>query len=48
MTWLAQKTEINRNTLHSYIRGTDPSLSNAYKIADALNKTVYEIWPPNK
>jgi putative transcriptional regulator len=43
--WLADKTGINRNTISSYLKGTVPSLDNAYKIADALGKSVYDIWP---
>lgn len=45
LTWLAERTGINRNTLSSYLKGTCPTLENAYNIADVLGKTVYEIWP---
>ncbi|MGJ9460147.1 helix-turn-helix domain-containing protein [Oceanobacillus sp. CF4.6] len=43
---LSEKTGVHRNTISSYIRGTAPQLDKAYKIASALNKTVYDIWPP--
>ncbi|WP_068672261.1 helix-turn-helix transcriptional regulator [Oceanobacillus sp. Castelsardo] len=47
IAWLSDKTGVHRNTITSYIRGTAPQLDKAYLIADALNKSVYDIWPPN-
>lgn len=44
--WLSEKTGLHRNTLSSYLKGTAPQLDKAYKVAKALNKNVYEIWPP--
>jgi plasmid maintenance system antidote protein VapI len=46
--WLSEKTGIHRNTITSYINGSRlPRIDNAYKVASALGKSVYEIWPPD-
>lgn len=45
ITWLAEKSGVNRNTIHNYANGAAPSLDKAYEIARALGKTVYDIWP---
>ncbi|WP_413382537.1 helix-turn-helix transcriptional regulator [Alkalihalobacillus sp. 1P02AB] len=46
-TWLATQTKIKRTTLNNY-KNEDimPPIDKAYKIAKALNKSVYEIWVP--
>lgn len=43
--WLADKVSVRRSTISDLINGSEPRLRTAYKIARALNKTVYEIWP---
>lgn len=43
--WLSKKTGLHRNTLSSYLKGNAPQLDKAYKVAAAINKTVYDIWP---
>lgn len=44
---LSRRTRIHRNTISSYLNEERaPRLDNAYKIAKELNKSVYEIWPP--
>jgi len=47
IAWLANKSGVHRNTIASYLKGTAPQLDKAYSIAAALNKSVYDIWPPN-
>ncbi|MYL45080.1 helix-turn-helix domain-containing protein [Virgibacillus halodenitrificans] len=45
---LCSKTNIHRNSISRYINNDRiPRLDHAYKIASALNKSVYEIWPPD-
>lgn len=46
ISWLAKKSGIHRNTISSYTKGNAPQLDKAYQIASALDKTVYDIWPP--
>lgn len=46
ISWLANKSGVHRNTITSYLKGAAPQLDKAYKIAEALDKTVYDIWPP--
>lgn len=43
--WLADKLEMNRNTIAGYIKGTPPTLDVAYRIAKLLNAKVTEVWP---
>lgn len=43
--WLAERSGVNRNTIHSYINGKTPSLDKAYSIAKTLGLSVYDIWP---
>lgn len=43
--WLAERAEVHRNTITALIRGVTPGLDLAYKIADILNVSVYDIWP---
>ncbi|UOF90739.1 helix-turn-helix transcriptional regulator [Fodinisporobacter ferrooxydans] len=45
ITWLSEKSGVNRNTIHSYIVGSVPLLDKAYAIAKVLGLTVYDIWP---
>ncbi|WP_077621580.1 helix-turn-helix domain-containing protein [Sediminibacillus massiliensis] len=45
--WLSKKSGVHRNTITSYTKGTAPQLDKAYMIASALNRSVYEIWPPS-
>jgi lambda repressor-like predicted transcriptional regulator len=44
--WLSERSGVHRNTLSSYLKGNAPQLDKAYKIAFVLNKSVYDIWPP--
>lgn len=43
--WLAKQLEVNRNTITSLIKGAEPKLTLAYKTAEVLGLTVYDIWP---
>ena len=43
--WLAEQVGVSRNTVTALINGSCPNLKLAYKIADALNLSVYDIWP---
>jgi putative transcriptional regulator len=43
--WLAEKAGVNRNTITNLVNGSEPKLSLAYKVAEALGMTVYDIWP---
>ncbi|NOV01324.1 helix-turn-helix domain-containing protein [Paenibacillus sp. LMG 31457] len=43
--WIAEQAGIHRNSLTSIIRGAEPHLSVADKIAKSLGKTLYEVWP---
>ena len=45
--WLAEQVGVDPNTISRIIRGAEPKLSNAYKIAEVLGVTVYDIWPPD-
>lgn len=44
ITWLANKTELHRNSITRIIDGTVPSLENAFKISKALGLSIYDIW----
>lgn len=45
LSQLAAKADVSRNTVWNLAEGTYwPKLDTAYKIARALNTTVYEIW----
>jgi DNA-binding XRE family transcriptional regulator len=46
ITWLAKTVNINRNTVTSLIKGSEPKLKMAREIAKALDTTVDHIWPP--
>lgn len=46
VSWLAEKSGVKRTTINNYIKGGIPQLDKAYKIAEALGVTVYDIWPP--
>jgi putative transcriptional regulator len=42
--WLAKETEISYNSIHGYVHGKiEPSLTNLFRIADALNVNVKEL-----
>lgn len=43
--WIADQSGIHRNSLTAIIKGADPHLTIAGKIAKALGKTIYEVWP---
>ncbi len=43
--WLADQVEISRNTVTELMKGARPHLDLAYRIADALGLSVYDIWP---
>lgn len=43
--WLAEQANLNKATIPNLIKGSDPKLSTAYKIANILGLTVYDIWP---
>lgn len=43
--WLAERVEVRRNTITDLMKGQTPHLDLAYKIADALGLSVYDIWP---
>ncbi|HET7657832.1 MAG TPA: helix-turn-helix transcriptional regulator [Bacillales bacterium] len=45
ITQLEERSGVHRNTIASYIKGADPKLSKADRIAAALGKTIYEVWP---
>lgn len=45
ITSLAEKSGVHRNSISAYVKGAAPRLDNAYKIANALGVSVYEIWP---
>jgi DNA-binding XRE family transcriptional regulator len=45
--WLAEKANVRGNTITNLIKGSEPKLKNAYKIARILGKSVYDIWPDN-
>ena len=48
ITRISDKTGIHRNSISRYVNNERlPRIHHAYKIAAALNKTVYEIWPPD-
>ena len=42
--WLAEQVGISRNTITDLMKGQTPSLSLAYRIADVLGLSVYDIW----
>ncbi len=44
--WLAEQANISRNTVSSLIKGSEPKLTLAYRIAKILNLNVSDIWPP--
>ncbi|MUK89176.1 helix-turn-helix domain-containing protein [Ornithinibacillus sp. L9] len=43
--WLAQKANVRPNTITELIKGAEPKLKTAYRIAKPLGKSVYDIWP---
>lgn len=46
ISWLADKSGVHRNSISQYIhKDVIPKLDNAYKIANAFGKSVYEVWP---
>lgn len=48
ITKISERTGIHRNSISRYINNERlPRLDHAYKIASQLNKTVYDIWPPD-
>jgi transcriptional regulator with XRE-family HTH domain len=42
---LAEVSGVKRTTIQTYMNGGIPQLDKAYRIAAALNLTVYDIWP---
>lgn len=44
--WLAEKAGVSDATIRLLIKGSDPHLSLAYKIAKVLNLSIEDIWPP--
>jgi DNA-binding XRE family transcriptional regulator len=43
---IVEKTGIHRNTIRDYKNENQmPGLDHAYKIAKALNKSIFDIWP---
>lgn len=45
---VAEKTNIHRNTITRYKNNERlPRIDHAYRIAEAVGRSVYEIWPPN-
>ena len=47
-SWLADKVGIGNSHLSRIIHGVLPRLDLAYKIAEALDLTVYDIWVPER
>ena len=45
-SWLAEQVGVEPNTISRIIKGAEPKLTNAYKIAEVLGVSVYDIWPP--
>lgn len=45
VSWLAKQVGVHRNTITRTMEGSIPHLDLAYRIAKALNKSVYDIWP---
>lgn len=43
--YLAEISGVKRTTIQTYMTGSIPQLDKAYRIAAALNLTVYDIWP---
>lgn len=43
--WLADKVGVNRASIKNLIKGTEPHLTLARKIAKALNVSIDDIWP---
>lgn len=43
--WLAEQVGVRRNTISDLMRGANPHLDLAYKIAKTLGLSVYDIWP---
>lgn len=47
--WLAKETEISYNSIHGYVNGKiEPTLTNLFRIADALDVDVKELIGDNK
>jgi plasmid maintenance system antidote protein VapI len=44
ITWLAEKSNVHRNTIHGIIKGAMPRLDVAHRLAKALDKSIYELW----
>lgn len=42
---LAELVECSRNTITALCKGADPHLCLAYRIANVLKVSVYDIWP---
>ena len=43
---LAHLSAVTRNTIHNIERGvTNPSLALAFRIANSLHVSLYNIWP---
>ncbi len=45
---LARETRINASQLSQYVNGSRPSYQTAFKIAEALELQVADIWPHDK
>jgi len=47
--WLAKRTEISYNSIHGYLNyKIEPSLTNLYRMAKALDVDVKDLLMPNK
>lgn len=47
ITWLSERSGVSRNAIHTYLKGSAPSLDKAYAIAKILGLSIYDIWPQN-
>jgi putative transcriptional regulator len=47
-TWLCEQVEISNAQMSRIVNGMMPRLDLAYRIADALELTVYDIWEIEK
>jgi putative transcriptional regulator len=43
-TWLCERVEISNAQMSRIVNGMMPRLDLAYRIAEALELTVYDIW----
>lgn len=46
ITWLAETVKVHRNTITRIMAGAAPHLDVAFRIAKALDLSIYDIWDP--